>query len=1042
MKKHVIFGLVFFLLTSVTLDVLGQGFGRNKMRYRNFDFKIKETEHFDIYHYLNNDEKITELGAYSEQWYTLHKAILGDTFYSKNPMIIYENHADFQQTNAIMGSIGVGTGGVTEAFKNRVIIPLAFTNQQNYHVIGHEMVHAFQYNMILNGDSTSMQSLQNLPLWMVEGLAEYLSIGRVDPHTSMWMRDAVLNDDIPKLSRLQNPEYFPYRYGQAFWSFVTGLYGDGVIAPLFKNTAIYGLETAIDSTLGIRYKDLSNLWIESIKNHYQPFIGGKKESPIGEMIISDSNAGEMNISPSISPNGKYLIFFSEKEVFTTDLYLAEARTGKIIRKISSQLKDSHIDNYNFLESAGTWSPNSKKFAFVAFDKGRNILMIKDSKTGKTKDNITIKGLRAFSNPNWSPDGKYIVVTGMKDGQTDLFAYYFRGKKLVQLTNDKYAEIHSSFSQDGSKLVFSTDKLSMENGRTHGKWTFNLAIMDMNNNTVSSLNLFPGADNLNPVFDFEDNLYFLSDRDGYRNLYKYDVNSGDVFRETGFLTGISGITNYSPAISLARNRDLILYSHYYDHQYTIYRTSSTSLSHIPVNKEDTNFLAGTLPVPPIDVNDAVNQNLNNLDRIASLDVQKFINKKYKPKFKLDYSGGGAGAGVGVGNSSLGNYSGLAGGIDLMFSDMLGNHQLYTQLAVNGEIYDIGGQFTYINRQNRIAWGVGISHSPLRTGFSSVEVNKLVNLGNNQQVLTDMIKTNLLRIFDESISFFAHYPFSPNLRLEGGVNNSFRSFRYDEIREYYLAGYYPYEYIGREKDRLPIQDTVQFSRYFSLIKGFSSSVNIGLVGDNSFNGMTSPLKGYRYKLSAEQHFGTDKYTAVLADFRYYQWLRPISLAIRGMAYSRFFKPGNVNSVYPIYIAQMGMVRGYYSPFFNVDIAEKNDIALEQMLGSKMLLGNFEVRLPLVGLKRLSIINSRFLMSDLALFFDAGVAFDGFDHFTEGELVMVNNDPNNLQYRKPALVMSSGIALRFNLMGAIIVEPYYAWPIQKETKGVFGINLMPGY
>ncbi|MDV7401671.1 hypothetical protein RZS08_60185, partial [Arthrospira platensis SPKY1] len=60
-------------------------------------------------------------------------------------------------------------------------------------------MHAFQYQMILGGDSTSMESLGNLPLWMVEGLAEYMSIGRTDAHTAMWMRDAVLHDDIPTL---------------------------------------------------------------------------------------------------------------------------------------------------------------------------------------------------------------------------------------------------------------------------------------------------------------------------------------------------------------------------------------------------------------------------------------------------------------------------------------------------------------------------------------------------------------------------------------------------------------------------------------------------------------------------------------------------------------------------------------------------------------------------------------------------------------------------------------------------------------------------
>jgi hypothetical protein len=72
--------------------------------------------------------------------------------------------------------------------------------------------------------------MANLPLWMVEGLAEYLSIGRIDAHTSLWMRDAVLNDDLPRIKDLDNFKYFPYRWGQSFWAYVTGVYGDEVIA--------------------------------------------------------------------------------------------------------------------------------------------------------------------------------------------------------------------------------------------------------------------------------------------------------------------------------------------------------------------------------------------------------------------------------------------------------------------------------------------------------------------------------------------------------------------------------------------------------------------------------------------------------------------------------------------------------------------------------------------------------------------------------------------------------------------------------------------
>nr|HQU61363.1 basic secretory protein-like protein [Saprospiraceae bacterium] len=329
--------LTFWLLLSVlgVTSLQAQYFGRNKANYESFDFKVYQSPHFEIYQYLNNPERLEEFTKEAEQWYLLHQRILDDTIKGRNPIVLYDDHADFQQTNAIMGAVGVGTGGVTEALKNRVVLPFAMSNQQTNHVLGHELVHAFQYNLIINGDSTSLQSLGNLPLWMVEGLAEYLSIGSVDAHTAMWMRDAVLNDDVPSLKDLQNPKYFPYRYGQAFWAFLTGLKGDEIIEPFFVATAKYGFEMACTKELGMSSKNLSTLWEQALKRHFGQYLNATEDRLVGKQLLSKENAGEINIAPEISPNGRYVIFLSEKDLFSIDLFLADARTGEVIRKVAS-----------------------------------------------------------------------------------------------------------------------------------------------------------------------------------------------------------------------------------------------------------------------------------------------------------------------------------------------------------------------------------------------------------------------------------------------------------------------------------------------------------------------------------------------------------------------------------------------------------------------------------------------------------------------------------------------------------------------------------
>ena len=144
-------GFWFLLLLLGYSSLQAQYFGRNKANYENFDFEVYQSPHFEIYHYLDNHERLDEITKEAEHWYHLHQRVLDDTIHGRNPVILYNNHADFQQTNAISGQVGVGTGGVTEAFKNRVVMPFAMSHQQTHHVLGHELVHAFQYNLILNG---------------------------------------------------------------------------------------------------------------------------------------------------------------------------------------------------------------------------------------------------------------------------------------------------------------------------------------------------------------------------------------------------------------------------------------------------------------------------------------------------------------------------------------------------------------------------------------------------------------------------------------------------------------------------------------------------------------------------------------------------------------------------------------------------------------------------------------------------------------------------------------------------------------------------
>lgn len=1023
MKKLLLSFLVFLFAAQWAGVLQAQYFGRNKPRYEQFHFRVLQTPHFDIHHYFDNKEKLHELANEAEHWYKLHQAIMLDTFDKRNPLLIYNDHADFQQTNAISGDISIGTGGVTEGLRNRVVLPIAMTNAQTRHVLGHELVHAFQYHKIIYGDSTSLQNLANLPLWMVEGLAEYLSIGRLDPNTAMWMRDAVLHDKVPTLRKMNDPSYFPYRWGQAFWAFTTGFKGDEVVAPLFVTTAKYGLEKALESELGMKEKEFSEFWVKSMNEYYSQWLGDKKERFIGRKLINGKKeGGRLNLAPVLSPNGRYVLFLSEKSLFGIDFYLANAANGEVIRKVHSSTRSGHLDDLNFIESAGTWAPDSRRFAFVAVSKGDNVLVIKDIE-GKELETTRIPGVPAFSNPAWSPDGESIVVAGLVNGQVDLYQYFLKSGKVVQLTNDRYSELLPAWSPDGNKLAFASDKLSMDAGVS--RWTFNIAVMDMYDDAhpVTYYDFFLGADNLNPVWDWENNILFLSDRDGFRNMYKLETATGKIYQLTDFLTGVSGITPYAPAItaSIRENRDRILFTHYYDGGYHIYRARAEDFIYREVAPNEVNMDAALLPKVNELARNIVDINLAKMDLLADLPQDSFKLLPYKPRFTMEYIGGSAGVGVATGQIYGGTATGLAGGVDMLFGDMLGNQKLYSSLYLNGEIYDFGASTAFFNLKNRFGWGVGFSHLPYASGrYGYVGVDTLVfqDIG---AIVADHFILDKIRTFEDKLSLFGQYPFSRTLRVEGGASFAVYYNRVDRVDQYYDA-------FGR----LIYQDQNKVdpaSVGLNLFKGSLGTVNTAVVGDNSFFGLASPMAGHRFRIGAEQYFCDFNLTNLTIDLRKYFFAKPVAFATRVMHYGRYGK--DANSFFPLFLGYPWYMRGYRFDLAQ-DILNPNKRSIDELFGSKMLIGGFEVRLPFTGPEQLALIPSKAFFTELSAFIDGGMAWDTFSDPTDTYLRKFNFNP----------LFSAGFSWRINLFGAMVLEPYYAWPLLSETQGVFGVNIVPGW
>ena len=1010
MKKIIRSISIFLLLSFISYPAFSQYFGKNKVNYEVFDFQIYETSHFEIYHYNENEAEIKDFGQLCERWYDRHQAIFLDTLEIKNPIVLYNNHADFQQTTVIQSLISVGTGGVTEGYRNRVVMPYSFSKNETNHVLGHEMVHVFQYNTFKKTDSIGLRSMGNIPLWMIEGLSEYLSIGSSDVKTAVWMRDAVDRNDVPTFRDMtRRPDkYFPYRYGHVFWDYFTDLYGDGVIRNLLLSSAKRGYKEAIENLTGLSTDTLSILWSDAVKNTHSPYLEGKAAST-GEKLFDANNAGKLNIAPSLSPDGKKLIFISDKNVITTDFFLADVQDKEITDRITRVVRGSNIDAYSFLESAGTWSPDGSRFAVTTFSDGRNKLLIIDLEDQKVIRTIETGTLQSFNNPEWSPEGDMILLAGLRKGVSDLYVYHLESGELEQLTDDRYSDMQPNWSPDGTKVIFTTDRGRSTDLQKIKYGNLRMAVYDMAAKEISTIDILEGTDIVNPEYSPDGrDIYFVSNADGYRNLYRYNLENEEIRKVTNLKTGITGVTHLSPCFDISQDTEEMVYILYANSGYEIYKQELSELDGPVFTDRDINLEAAEL----VRTERRVGQREivdNNLQNYPTYTPQKFDFTSYDPAFGLEYIGS---PGIGVGASQYG--TGMAGGVSFLFSDILRRNLLMTSLQVQGRLTDIAGQLYYLNQRSRFNWGASFTHVPYRSSSAMIKSDTLEGTPVQNLVLIEQ------RVFQDRLGLMGQYPISKKLRFEGGIDASMYSFRVDSINNYYYGN----ARLGRDRYQLDAPES-----YF-IYSGY-----LAYAGDNANFGLTSPMRGHRYRFQVDKTFGEIDYWGFLADYRKYFFLPPTSLGFRIMHYGRYGKSSDKLS--PIFLGNEYYIRGYsFGSISRNQTNAENSLSVNNLVGSKMVVGNLEFRVPLSGPKRLALIGSRLFFSDFVLFADGGLAW------SDSGNIEFNWEPTQGDEHIP--VFSAGAAIRLNLFGAIILEPYYAIPFQRaatKRSGVFGLHLSAG-
>jgi Tol biopolymer transport system component len=1052
-----------------------QYFGQNKVQYRSFDFQIIRTEHFEVYYYGEERAAALDAARMAERGYARLSRVLHHQFQSRKPIILYASHSDFEQTNAIAGELGEGTGGVTEFFKHRMVLPFTGSYGDLEHVLQHEMVHQFQYDVYSSGRiGAGMQTLVNVnpPLWFMEGMAEYLSLGPIDPHTAMWLRDAALEGNLPTIEQLTYGRIFPYRFGHAIWSYIGEKWGDEVVGEILQASTTSGVEGAIKRALGLTLDELSHDWRDAVQTTLLPQLGEHyRARRIAQPLLTERRTGGgYHLAPALSPDGREIAFFGERNSFFIDLYLADAETGRTKRRLVKSTINSNYESLRFINSSGSFSPDGRYFAITAKRKQQEDLVILDVKRGREERRIEVP-LNGLETPSWSPDGQQLVFIGFDGGLSDLFTINRDGTGLRRLTNDKFGDLQPTWSPDGKTIAFTTDRGGQTDFDKLRFGNMRLALYHLDTGVIELLGHMDQGKNINPMWAPDGrSLAFVSDRTGISNLFLYDLVDGTLYQLTDVFSGVTGITPMSPALSWARQADRLAFAYYEEGEYNVYAIDNPrSLRRQPYQDRPAPgpvfLLAGTarrdsLREPPADsatpaptqpagaegsvsvyrpatggfrpssgapqaaestaaVTPVSVRTLLDSATLALPDTTEFSVRPYRVRFTPDYT---ARPTIGYARDNFGR--GFFGGAAVSLSDILGDHTLQFAGAVNGRLSEAQVFAAYINQRHRLNWGIGGSQTPYYFYLpSTYGTDTIPGTTDTATVYSLRLQRFVVRdLFVES-----YYPFSRFTRLELGVHGVSLSLATLTLSDYYQN----FQYLGT------VENTIDQASKFYV------QPQIALVHDNALFGYVGPFAGSRSRFGVSPSFGSYRFTNVVTDYRRYLFARPFTLAFRGMLSGNF---GNDAELFPIYLGSTELIRGYTSGSLrNNECLSSPSLptgftgcpGLDQLIGSKIAVMNVELRFPLTRSLILGFLPIGLPPIEGALFYDAGVAW------STGNTVKWSRNASDdlLLVRTP--VRSYGTSIRVNLFGWVILRFDYTKPLDRtRDKAYWTVSLGPTF
>ncbi|WP_246853544.1 hypothetical protein [Rufibacter aurantiacus] len=529
-------------------------FGQNRIQYKRFNWQYYSTQNFNIYFSQDGRELARHAAEHAERELKRITSLIGYYPYSKITIIMYNSVSDMKQSN--IGLIDDPYKGGNDALFVKSKIEVAFEGSQTElkRQMTYRISELLLSDMMYGGSLKEViQSnyLLRLPEWFVSGAAAYLAEG-----WSVEMDD-YMRDMIQKTGGKRPDPLFAKNQrvtGQAIWNYITERHGTAAIQNILNLTRITrDIEVGIASSLNMPYKRFTRDWF-AYYTQMNNYADAALPSPSKENKLKKSNARQFLYSePAISPSGRKLAYvIYDRGAYKVYVRNLGAKGQRMVYRGGYKMPNQAIDRTVPLLS---WRSESQ-LGISDVRRGKLQLKLQDAEKryvpgvatvknllGKTNNVLPLNAYSQVAGVDFSEDGQFMVLSAVKNGQSDLFLYR-NGRIVRQLTDDIFDDLDPAFLPGTSnRIVFTSNRYADSLQSSRGKFVsvannYDIYLFDPNNTQSRFWQLtYTPSNEVMPIGLSEDEIMYLGEETGIRSLYRHNIKTGVIERVSNFRQNI-------------------------------------------------------------------------------------------------------------------------------------------------------------------------------------------------------------------------------------------------------------------------------------------------------------------------------------------------------------------------------------------------------------------------------------------------------------------------------------------------------------------------